>query len=155
MTSQTNYESFRDGVQKYLYTCSADAGYVAFIEKNKARIHEYLKKNNLWEKRSDENLPEKDMLKLNVDRYVHAFKLSKEMNEPDLIYRKTDYIVGVMGITLNTAAFLNTIELLGDEEQGKKWRELVLNGKAFGGYGQTELGHGSNVQGLEMEAHYD
>lgn len=42
-----------------------------------------------------------------------------------------------MGITLNTAAFLNTIELLGDEKQAQYWRNLVMNGKAFGGYGQT------------------
>lgn len=30
-----------------------------------------------------------------------------------------------------------------------------MSAQAFGGYGQTELGHGSNVQGLETEAHYD
>ena len=30
-----------------------------------------------------------------------------------------------------------------------------MTAQAFGGYGQTELGHGSNVQGLETEAHYD
>lgn len=95
------------------------------------------------------------MLKINLDRYVHAFKLSQEMNQPDFLYRKSDYVFNLIGITLNTAAFLNTIELLGSQEQAQKWRELVLNGKAFGGYGQTELGHGSNVQGLETEAHYD
>lgn len=72
-----------------------------------------------------------------------------------MIYRRTDYIFALMGITLNTAAFLNTIELLGDEQQAAKWKEMVMNGKAFGGYGQTELGHGSNVQSLEMQAHYD
>lgn len=52
------------------------------------------------------------------------------------------------GFVLNTGAFLVTIELLGNEDQVKKWRELVLNGKVMGGYGQTELGHGSNVQML-------
>ena len=88
------------------------------------------------------------MLKTNVQRYIHAFKLSQLMKEPDMIYRKADYIFNLIGITLNTAAFLNTIELLGDDQQAKKWRKLVVEGKVFGGYGQTELGHGSNVQGL-------
>ena len=31
------------------------------------------------------------MLKLNVDRYVHAFKLSKQAGDPDNIFRKSDY----------------------------------------------------------------
>ena len=30
-----------------------------------------------------------------------------------------------------------------------------MTAQAIGGYGQTELGHGSNVQGLETQAHYD
>jgi len=50
------------------------------------------------------------------------------------------------GIQLNTGAFLVTIELLGDEEQVKEWREKVFSGKAIGAYGQTEIGHGSNVK---------
>ena len=95
------------------------------------------------------------MLKLNVDRYVHAFKLSKQAGDPDNIFRKSDYFFTVMGITLNTSAFLNTIEMLGNEQQAEKWRKIVLNGQSFGGYGQTQLGHGSNVQGLETQAHYD
>jgi alkylation response protein AidB-like acyl-CoA dehydrogenase len=77
------------------------------------------------------------------------------MEESELMYRMTEYIFNVIGVNLNTSAFLTTIELLGNDEQVKKWRKMVLDGKIFGGYGQTELGHGSNVQGLETEAHYD
>jgi alkylation response protein AidB-like acyl-CoA dehydrogenase len=95
------------------------------------------------------------MQKTNVQRYVHSFKLSKTMEESELMYRMTEYIFNVIGVNLNTAAFLTTIELLGNDEQVNKWRKMVLDGKIFGGYGQTELGHGSNVQGLETEAHYD
>ena len=28
-------------------------------------------------------------------------------------------------------------EMLGSEEQAAKWRDIVLNGRGFGGYGQT------------------
>ena len=45
--------------------------------------------------------------------------------------------------------------MLGDEEQVKEWSEKVLAGKVIGAYAQTELGHGSNVQGLETTAHYN
>ena len=61
----------------------------------------------------------------------------------------------VSGFFLNTNAFLKTIEFLGDEKQVKEWQGKVLEGKAVGCYGQTEIGHGSNVQSLETEAHYD
>lgn len=52
------------------------------------------------------------------------------------------------GLILNTGAFLVSLELLGDEEQVKYWRDQVLGGKVMGAYGQTELGHGSNVKEL-------
>ena len=32
---------------------------------------------------------------------------------------------------------------------------MICQGKIVGAYGQTELGHGSNVQGIETTAHYD
>ena len=64
-------------------------------------------------------------------------------------------ILEVAGFFLNTNAFLKTIEFLGDEAQVKEWRDKVFGGKAIGCYGQTEIGHGSNVQSLETEAHYD
>jgi hypothetical protein len=59
------------------------------------------------------------------------------MNDSEMIYRRADYIFNVIGVTLNTAAFLNTIELLGSDEQVNKWRKLIFDGKIFGGYGQT------------------
>jgi len=49
---------------------------------------------------------------------------------------------------LNTGAFLTTIELLGTEKQVQYWQSQVLGGKVVGGYGQTEVGHGSDVKGL-------
>jgi acyl-CoA oxidase len=55
----------------------------------------------------------------------------------------------VAGFFLNTNGFLKTIEFLGDDEQVKEWRSKVFGGQAIGCYGQTEIGHGSNVQGLE------
>lgn len=56
---------------------------------------------------------------------------------------------------LNTGAFLSTIEMLGNEKQVQYWQNQVLNGKVIGGYGQTELGHGSDVKGLETTATYN
>lgn len=48
-----------------------------------------------------------------------------------------------------------TVRLLGDTEQVNYYLPKILNYEVVGCYGQTELGHGSNVQGLETTAEYD
>lgn len=51
--------------------------------------------------------------------------------------------------------FQLAIEKLADEEQKAKWLPLVNTMKMVGCYAQTELGHGSNVAGLETTATFD
>jgi hypothetical protein len=68
-----------------------------------------MEKYQLFERRKLENLSDKDMQKANVERYVHAFKLSKLLGESELMYRYAEYIFNVIGVNLNTAAFLTTI----------------------------------------------
>lgn len=43
----------------------------------------------------------------------------------------------------------------GTEEQQQKWLSLANKMQIIGCYAQTELGHGSNVQGLETTATFD
>eukprot|EP00347_Sterkiella_histriomuscorum_P013776 403363411 len=56
---------------------------------------------------------------------------------------------------LHLYAFLPAIELLADEQQYKYWVPLAKSLKITGSYVQTELGHGSDVQGLQTTATYD
>ena len=58
-------------------------------------------------------------------------------------------------LMLHRNAFVKTIELLGNEEQKEKWLKRSYNFEVIGCYGQTELGHGSNVQSLETTATYE
>ena len=51
--------------------------------------------------------------------------------------------------------FLLAIERLADEEQKAKWMPQISTMKMVGCYAQTELGHGSNVAGLETTATFD
>jgi len=51
--------------------------------------------------------------------------------------------------------FLNTILGQGNEEQIKYWYPKIMNFELTGSYAQTELGHGSNVRGLQTIAEYD
>ena len=51
--------------------------------------------------------------------------------------------------------FVPAIKGQGTDEQQQKWLPLAHKMQIIGCYAQTELGHGSNVQGLETTATFD
>lgn len=51
--------------------------------------------------------------------------------------------------------FIPAIKYLGTDKQVKKWLPLAESHQIIGTYAQTELGHGSDVQGLETTAIFD
>lgn len=51
--------------------------------------------------------------------------------------------------------FVPAIKGQGTNEQQQKWIPLAYKLQIIGCYAQTELGHGSNVQGLETTATFD
>ena len=50
---------------------------------------------------------------------------------------------------------VTTVREQASEEQQKYWMPKILNYDIIGCYAQTELGHGSNVRGLETTATWD
>ena len=48
-----------------------------------------------------------------------------------------------------------TVRYLADDEQVKQWLPKILSLRMIGNYTQTELGHGSNVRGVETTATLD
>ncbi|KDO22826.1 hypothetical protein SPRG_11585 [Saprolegnia parasitica CBS 223.65] len=58
-------------------------------------------------------------------------------------------------IDVHRSMFIPTLETQMDDEQRDYWLPLAREAKILGGYAQTELGHGSNVQGIETTAIYD
>jgi len=57
--------------------------------------------------------------------------------------------------TILQGMFVPAIKGQGTEEQQQKWLPLAYKFQIIGCYAQTELGHGSNVQGLETTATFD
>lgn len=60
---------------------------------------------------------------------------------------------GSLGV--HFSMFLTFLKTNASPEQQAKWLELAQEGRYFGAYAQTELGHGSNVRGLETTATFD
>ncbi|CAH0482423.1 unnamed protein product [Peronospora belbahrii] len=52
-----------------------------------------------------------------------------------------------LALEVHRSMFIPTLENQGDDEQRAKWLPLAKNYTMLGAYAQTELGHGSNVQG--------
>jgi len=110
-------------------------------------------------------LSDRDMMFRNHDeRYnfgikkaFHYIKLLQEGGYTDPVDQQILY--SAMGeptaIEVHRSMFVPTLENQGDDEQRAKWLPLAKTFKILGAYAQTELGHGSNVQGLETVATYD
>jgi acyl-CoA oxidase len=110
-------------------------------------------------------LKDRDMLFRNhTERYnfglkkaYHYIQLVREHRITDKLEQELLYLAlgEPLAIDVHRSMFIPTLENQADDAQQKKWLPLARNYKITGAYAQTELGHGSNVQGIETTAHYD
>ena len=56
-------------------------------------------------------------------------------------------------ITIHDVMFLPTLRSQASDEQRKKWLPAAESCAIIGCYAQTEMGHGSDVAGLEVRVH--
>lgn len=132
-----------------------DDGVMEKLLESQSQLAEQFRAKRLQMPRDESNYSEHEGLRSVTTRYVEGFKVLKNHKYFESLFRDMNSMLEIAGYMLNTNAFLKTIEMLGDDEQARHWRDEVLGGRAIGAYAQTELGHGSNVQNLETEAHYD
>uniref|UniRef100_A0A8B9QWM8 Acyl-coenzyme A oxidase n=1 Tax=Anas platyrhynchos TaxID=8839 RepID=A0A8B9QWM8_ANAPL len=100
-----------------------------------------------------------------VRKAVHLQKKMHEMgwreDGPEFIYIYSTTCAFSPGQVAGDVAFLlhrvfmRSISVLGSDEQVAKWIPLATKHQLIGSYAQTELGHGTYLQGLETTAVFD
>ncbi|KAJ6033914.1 uncharacterized protein N7446_007791 [Penicillium canescens] len=126
-----------------------------FIERQ-ARILPILQQEPILSKTKQQNLSRPERFKLGLARAKLLRRLSDEHKWSHDDYKMAEYLVDdVSPYFLHMEMFITTIREQASEEQRAYWLPLIESWKIIGAYAQTELGHGSNVRGLELEARWD
>lgn len=101
-------------------------------------------------------LDRKALFKCTLEKSAHAFKRVNELNLTYEEATKLRFFIDEPTFTdLHWGMFVPAIKGQGTDEQQEKWLPLAQKMQIIGCYAQTELGHGSNIQGLETTATFD
>lgn len=101
-------------------------------------------------------LSRKELFKNTLRKAAYAWKTIVDLRLSEEEAAKLRFYVDEPAFTdLHWGMFVPAIKGQGTDEQQQKWLPLAYKMQIIGCYAQTELGHGSNVQGLETTATFD
>ncbi|KAJ0423081.1 acyl-CoA dehydrogenase/oxidase C-terminal [Aspergillus carlsbadensis] len=121
-----------------------------------ARILPILTAEPLFNKKQQANLSRPDLFKLALARAKLLRRLKDQHNWDIDDYKFAELLVDdVSPYYLHLHMFVTTIREQASDEQQAQFMPLINAFKIIGAYAQTELGHGSNVQGIELQARWD
>ena len=94
-----------------------------------------------------------------IRSFKHGVAWKTFSDQENLTYEEKKLIIilfnELTGHIMHYTFFLPSLELQASKEQKEKWISKCETLEYIGCYAQTELGHGSNVRGIELEARYD
>lgn len=120
------------------------------------RVLNILKKEKLFSKEQVANLsrPERYMLALARGKRMRQLQDKHGWSDDD--HEMAKYLTDeISPYQLNNTMFRQTLIEQTNDAQRKHWLTRCVNWEIVGAYAQTELGHGSNVQGVETTATWD
>ncbi|XP_062607269.1 peroxisomal acyl-coenzyme A oxidase 1-like [Saccostrea cucullata] len=128
------------------------------LTEKRREIEKILFKESLFREYSNDRVyrSRQEVYAKGLERSVRLFTLKQEHNWNDVEFGlalKTineDHTLG-----LHNVMFIPALERLATEQQKAKWLPLARNYKIIGTYAQTEMGHGTYLQGLETTATFD
>ena len=123
------------------------------------RKYQPLFSSPLFQKQEDEMLSYREGFKKSIDRVTEAFRIVRENPSFMIAHMKQQVQMEDFfehnGVFLHFTMMLNYIKAQGTKEQQRYWLGRAREGDFIAAYAQTELGHGSNVRGLETTATLD
>lgn len=121
-----------------------------------SRILPILLREPLLSKDKQQNLSRPERFKLGLARAKLLRRLKDRYQWSAEDHKMAEYLVDdVSPYFLHMEMFIITVREQGSEAQRAYWLPLIESWKIIGAYAQTELGHGSNVRGLELQARWD
>ncbi|KIW06482.1 uncharacterized protein PV09_02918 [Verruconis gallopava] len=121
-----------------------------------ARVLDVVIKEKLFSKTTQYNLSRPDRYRLGLARGKRMRQLMDEhqWDEEDLLM--AEYLVDeIQPYHLHMSLFSAAMREQCNEEQRAYWIPKIEKWEIIGAYAQTELGHGSNVRGIECTATWD
>jgi acyl-CoA oxidase len=126
-----------------------------FLERQ-ARVLALLEHDPLFSKTNQANLSRPDRYQLGLARAKKLQRLAVQLGWDAEDSRMSEYLVDdVSPYHVHVSMFLTTVREQGSDAQRAYWVPKIEQWEVIGAYAQTELGHGSNVRGLELEARWD
>jgi acyl-CoA oxidase len=121
-----------------------------------SRILPILEKDPLFNKSKQLNLSRPERYHLGLARAKKLRRLQDEHNWDSEDVSMSHYLCDdVSPYMVHYAMFITTVREQGDAEQRAYWLPRIERMEVVGCYAQTELGHGSNVRGIECQARWD
>jgi acyl-CoA oxidase len=126
-----------------------------FLERQQ-RVLSILENHKVFSKTSQMNLSRPDRYRLGLARGKKLRQLVDKHSWSEEDYELAKYLVDDSSpYTLHTSMFLNCLMEQTSDEQRDYWLPRHNRWEIIGAYAQTEMGHGSNVKGIELEAKWD
>lgn len=120
------------------------------------RILRILEKEPLFNKSKQMNLSRPERYRLGLARAKKLRRLADQHGWDVEDQIMSQYLCDdVSPYMVHVSMFITTVREQGDEQQRAYWLPKIEKWEAIGCYAQTELGHGSNVRGIECQARWD